>query len=138
MLRARGAVNLVTLFLLLALVAAGYAAWLLVPLYLDNLDMREAVTATFNRMGADPEDARIRNYLVGRAKGIGTHWETHSGERVEKPGLGLTEEDVVIERDPAAQTGRVQVDYQREVRLWPTDAYKTLDFHVEKAGTLLR
>ena len=137
--RARGAVSLVTLVLLLLLAAAGYAGWLVIPLYLDNLDMREAVTAAFNRMGADPDDTRIKVYLLSRANRIGTHWETHGGQREEKPGLDLTDDDLVIEREAAGGgSGRVQVDYQREVRLWPTERFKTFDFHVEKAGTLPR
>ena len=137
MLRARGAVSLVTLFLLLVLLAAGYAGYLLIPLYLDNLDMREAMTAAFNRMASDPDDGRIRIYLVGRANTIGTHWERQGGVRVEKPGLGLGAEDFIIERESfTGHSGRVQVDYQREFRLWPSDTFKTLDFHVEKAGAL--
>ena len=136
---ARGAVSLVTLFLLLVLAVAGYAAFLLIPPYLDNLDMREAVVASFNRMGADPDNGRIKLYLMSRANVIGTHWETPDGVPVEKRGLGLTDADIVIERDSASATeGRVQVDYQRDIRLWPTDTFKTLDFHVEKAGTLPR
>jgi hypothetical protein len=136
-LRARGAVSLVSLFLLLVLVAAGYSGYLLIPLYMDNLDMREALTAAFNRMASDPDDGRIRTYLVGRANTIGTHWERQGGVRVEKPGLGLGAEDFTIERESfTGHTGRVQVDYQREFRLWPSDTFKTLDFHAEKAGAL--
>ncbi len=139
MLSARGAVSLVTLFLLLVLLAAAYAGWLFIPVYLDNLDMREAVVAAFNRMGTDPDDGRVKSFLLSRANAIGTHWETQGGVRVEKPGLGLTEADLVLERESFSErTGSVQVDYQREIRLWPTDNFKTLDFHVEKAGTLPR
>jgi len=136
-LRARGAVSLVSLFLLLVLVAVGYAGWLYLPLYFDNLTMREAMTAAFNRMASDPDDERIRTYLIGRANAVGTHWERQNGVRVEKPGLGLTGADFIIERESfTGHTGRLQLDYQREFRLWPTDTFQTLDFHLEKAGTL--
>ncbi len=139
MLRARGAVCLVTLALLLVVLAAAYAGWLYIPVYLDNLDMREAVVAAFNRMGTDPDDGRIKAFLLSRTNAIGTHWETQGGVRVEKPGLGLTEADLVLDRESFAdRTGSVQVDYQREIRLWPSDTFKTLDFHVEKVGTLPR
>jgi hypothetical protein len=30
----------------------------------------------------------------------------------------------------------MQVDYQREVKLWPLEKYITFDFHVDKAGKL--
>ncbi len=136
MLRARGAVNLIGVLLLLGLVAVGYAAWLLLPIWLDSLDMREAATATFNRMSNDPDDDRMRVYLLSRTKGIGTHWETEGGTRVEKKGLGLTDADIVIERDGYERSARLQVDYQREVKLWPTERFVTFDFHVEKAGKL--
>jgi hypothetical protein len=135
-LRARGAVSLLTLVLLLGLAAVGYLGWLLVPIWLDNLDMREVSTATFNRMAADPDDDRMRVYFLSRTKRIGTHWETEGDTRVEKPGLGLTDADILIERDPFEHTARIQVDYQREVKLWPTERFASFDFHVENAGKL--
>jgi hypothetical protein len=136
-LRARGAVSLVSLFLLLVLVAAGYVGWLYIPLYMDNLEMREAMTAAFNRMGSDRDDDRIRTYLLARATKIGTHWERENGVPVEKPGLGLTPADLIIERESfTGHNGRLQVDYTRDYRLWPTDTFRTLDFHLEKAGAL--
>jgi hypothetical protein len=134
--KARGAVSLFTLVLLLGLAAGGYLAWMFVPVYLDNLDVREASTAAFNRMVADPDNDRVRGYLIDRSKRIGTHWESEGGTRVEKPGLGLTNADVVLERDTGEHTGRVQVDYQREVKLWPSERFVSVDFHVEKAGKL--
>ena len=133
-LRARGAVNVVTLILVLGLAAVGYAGWVYIPIWLDSLDMREATAATWNRMAADPDDGRCRAYLIARVNTIGTHWETSGETRVEKRGLGLTEADLVLERDPMEHSGRVQVDYQREVRLWPTDRFQAFDFHAEKAG----
>ncbi len=136
MLRARGAVNLIGVLLLLGLVAAGYAAWLLIPIWLDSLDVREAATATFNRLANDPDDERLRIYLLSRTKAIGTHWVTEEGTKVEAKGLALTDADISIERDASEHSGRLQFDYQREVKLWPTERFATLDFHVEKAGKL--
>jgi hypothetical protein len=133
---ARGAVSLVSLVLLLGLAAGGYCAWLFVPVYVDNLDVREASTAAFNRMAADPDNDRVRTFLLNRTKQIGTHWESEGGTRVEKRGLNLTDSDLILERDAEEHTGHVQVDYQREVRLWPTERFITVDFHVEKAGKL--
>jgi hypothetical protein len=132
----RGAVSLINLLLLLGLVAAGYLAWTFVPVWLDSLDVREASSAAFNRMAIDPDLDRIRGYFLDRTKRSGTHWENEGGTRMEKPGLGLTGADVLIERDAAEHTGHIQVDYQREVRLWPTDRFVSVDFHVDKAGKL--
>jgi hypothetical protein len=134
--KARGAVSFFSLVLLLGLAAGGYLAWMFVPVYLDNLDVREATTAAFNRMASDPDMDRVRVYVMDRQKRIGTHWENDGRSRVEKPGLGLTDADVVIERDGGEHTGRVQVDYQREIKLWPTERFVSVDFHVEKAGKL--
>lgn len=134
--KARGAVSVFNLLLLLGVAAAGYLAWTFVPVWLDSLDVREASAASFNRMAIDPDLQRIRNYFLDRTKRIGTHWETEGATRVEKPGLGLTDADVVVERDAAEHTGHFQVDYQREVRLWPTDRFVSVDFHVDKAGKL--
>lgn len=134
--QARGAVSLFSLVLLLGLAAGGYCVWLFAPVYLDNLDVREASTASFNRMAVDGDNERVRTYLLSRTKRIGTHWEAEGGTHVEKPGLDLTDSDVIVERDPTEHTGRVQVDYQREVKLWPTERFVSVDFHVEKAGKL--
>ena len=134
--QARGAVSVLNLLLLLGLVAAGYLAWTFVPVWLDSLDVREASSAAFNRMAVDPDLDRIRSYFLDRTKRIGTHWESEGGTRVEKPGLGLTPADILIERDAAEHTGHIQLDYQREVRLWPTDRFVSVDFHVDKAGKL--
>lgn len=136
MLRARGAVSLFTILLLLGLAVVGYAGWLYIPLFLDNLDMREASSAAFNRLANDPDLERVRGFFLGRANSIGTHWDVKDGARVEVKGLGLTESDVVIDRDALEHTGHVQVDYTREVKLWPFERYTTFDFHVDKAGKL--
>jgi len=132
----RGAVSVVSLVLLLGLAAAAYAGWVYIPAYLDNLDVREASTAAFNRMAVDPENDRIRLYLMDRIKRIGTHWDSEGGTYEEKPGLGLTDADVLIDRDTAEHSGRIQVDYQRQVKLWPSERFYFIDFHVEKAGKL--
>jgi hypothetical protein len=134
--KTRGAVSLISLVLLLGLAAGGYALWVFVPPYLDNLDVREACTASFNRMAADPENDRVRLYLMDRLKRIGTHWDNEGGTWQEKPGLGLGDSDVLIDRDAAEHTGRIQVDYQRGVKLWPSERFFSMDFHVEKAGKL--
>jgi hypothetical protein len=134
--KARGAVSLTSIVLLLVLAGAGYVAWTFVPMELDNLDVREACSSAFNRLANDPDTDRVRNYLLDRTKRIGTHWEGEGGTRIEKPGLGLTEADIVIQRDASEHSARVQLDYQREAKLWPTDRFASVDFHVEKAGKL--
>jgi hypothetical protein len=134
--KTRGAVSVVSLVLLLGVAAGVYAAWIFVPPYFDNLDVREATSAAFIHMAVDQENDRIRIYLLDRLKRIGTHWESEGDTLVEKRGLGLTDSDILIERDPTEHTGRVQVDYQRQVKLWPSERFFSIEFHVEKAGRL--
>jgi hypothetical protein len=98
--------------------------------------MREASTAALNRLGSNADVEGVRVFFLERSKRIGTHWVTEGDKRVEKSGLGLTPEDIAIEHDPFEHTAHIQVDYQREVKLWPTERFATFDFHVEKAGRL--
>jgi len=135
-LRPRGAVNLVTLVLLLGVAAVAYLGWIFIPPWMDHLDMREATAAAFNRMANDADDSRIRTFLLAKANSTGTHWEERGGEKVEARGLGLRESDIVIQRDTDSRSARVSIDYQREIRFRPTDYFQTLDFHAEKAGPL--
>src|SRR5262245_66559475 len=87
--RPRGAVNLVNTTLLLLLLGGGYWAYLYIPLWLDDLDIRESVAAAFGQMSTNFDDQYIRSVVLSRARTVGTHWEEQAGKRVEVPGLGL-------------------------------------------------
>ena len=136
--RPRGAVNLVNLTLIVLVLAGAYLAWLYVPLWLDDLDVREAVAAAVGQLTIESStlDGQIRQRLATQLGSVGTHWEDQDGKRVEVPGLGIEADDVQIERSPEAKTGRVTVDYARTVRLKPLQRYWTIRFHTSREGVL--
>ena len=126
--------NLVNLTLTVAFVSGAYLAWIYVPLWMDDLDVKQAVAAGLGQLtsalGAEPE--RVRGEMVRRFSTVGTHWEERDGRQVEVPGLGLGPRDIQIERE--GQVVRVTVDYARTVKLVPLERYWTVPFHVTREG----
>lgn len=134
--RSRGAVNLVNLTLLLLVVGGSYAGWLFVPLWLDDLDVREAVAVGFGQLPVEPTDVRIRQLVMAKLNNVGTHWEEKDGKQVEVPGLGIALEDIQVERNPQANTGRIAIDYTRMAKLKPLDRFWPVHFLTERSGVL--
>jgi hypothetical protein len=129
-------VNLVSLTLTVAFLSGAYLAWIYVPLWLDNLDVKQAVSAGVGQLtselGADPE--RVRAEVVRRLSNVGSHWEERDGRQVEVPGLGLDAGDVKLERDGETKVVRLTVDYHRTVKLVPLERYWSVPFHVMREG----
>ncbi len=128
--------NLVSLTLTVAFLSGAYLAWLYVPLWLDNLDVRQALSAGVGQLtselGADP--ARVSAEVVRSLATVGTHWEERDGRQVEVPGLGLDARDVQLERDPETKVVRITVDYTRTVKLVPLERYWSIPFHATREG----
>lgn len=121
---------------LLSLVAGGiYLGVMFVPFYVDNLDVKEAVAAAHNRAAQTTDDDSLRNTIIERTSHMGTHWERDQFDRdILVPGLGLTRDQILIERSDVTPSVRIQVDYERRVRLKPTNHVHTLHFSVVKEG----
>ena len=141
--RPRGTVNLVSLTLLAAAVSGVYLAWVYVPLWLDDLDVREALAAGAGQLVAENAagdsavlQSGIRTSVASRLSKVGSHWEEQDGKQVELPGLGVEPNDVQIERAPDGRTGRVTLDYARTVKLRPLNRYWTIQFHTSREGVL--
>jgi len=137
--RLRGAVNLVSLTLLVAVVSGAYLAWIYIPLWLDDLDVREALAAGVGQLTAENSSldaAGIQKMVALRLSRVGSHWEEQDGKQVEVPGLGLEPDDVQIERGADGKSGRVTVDYARTVRLKPLTRYWTVRFHTTREAML--
>ena len=137
--RLRGAVNLVNLTLLVAVVSGSYLAWIYIPLWLDDLDVREALAAGAGQLTAENtalDAAGVQNLVAQRLSRVGSHWEEQDGKQVEVPGLGLEPDDVQVERGADGRTGRVTVDYTRTVRLKPLNRYWAVRFHTTREATL--
>jgi hypothetical protein len=132
-------VNLVNTTLFLAVAAVAYLGWLYIPLWLDDLDVREQVSIGFSQLssgGPSLDTSRVQEAVATQLSRVGTHWEVKDGAQVEVPGLGVEPGDVVVERAPDGKRGRVSLDYDRTVRLKPLDQTWTVRFHTEQEGFL--
>jgi hypothetical protein len=133
--RDSGKVSLGTLVLLLLLGGAVYVGSQYVPLLVDRLDVKEAVQAAFNLAGRNTNDAVLRNEIRARTANMGTHEETDRwGETRVVPGLGLTDEQILIERNPVTGSVRIAVDWDRVMDLRLLRRQHVVHFHVEKEG----
>jgi len=132
-------VNLVSLTLLVAVVAGAYLAWLYIPLWLDDLDVREALAAGVGQLTSENlgmTEAAIQKTVANRLARVGYHWEEQDGRQAQVPGLGIEADDVQIERGADGKSGRLSVDYVRTVKLKPLEQYWTLRFHTSREATL--
>jgi hypothetical protein len=130
-----GKVSLGTL-VMLALVASGiYFVVMVAPLYVDHMDVKEAVSVAHNLAGRNPNDGVLRAEIRERTSRMGEHVEkdTWGVERV-VPGLGLTDEQILIERSGITQNVRIEVTYERSVRLKPLDYVHTVQFSAVREG----
>jgi hypothetical protein len=132
-------VNVVNLTLTAAVVSGAYLAWIYVPLWLDDLDVKEALAAgvgqlTNDNLGMDAP--AIQKMVAARLGKVGTHWEDQEGKQVEVPGLGLEPDDVQVERSRDGKSGKLTVDYGRTVKLKPLDQYWTLKFHTSREANV--
>lgn len=130
-----GKISFVGLVTLLVIVGGIWWAYLFVPTLTDDIDVQNAVDIAFNnaRRGDDFMKAMIENKL----RYVGTHREDDGyGNIVVKRGLGLTDDDIVIDRDPAENELTVQVNYAREIRLKPLNRWVVWHFHPSKEGPL--
>jgi hypothetical protein len=134
--RPYGKVNVVTLLFLAAIVGGGYFAFTHGPVYIDNLEVREAVAAAYNQAPRSTDD-QVRAGIRERVRKMGTHMERDQfGVEREVPGLGLRDDQIVIERNTVTNTVRITVEYEREIELKPFKRTKVIRFREEKEGPL--
>lgn len=136
--RRNGESNPVTYIVVLALLAAGFYIFHVAPVYMGNLEAKEAVGEAFNKYFIDGE-AVARSWLLVRLnqKNNDTRHLEVDEEGVEewKPGFGVKEEDLTIEFDDATRTLTVRVEYDRVVEFAPLKKRKTFHLIAEKIGT---
>jgi hypothetical protein len=124
-----------TLAVLVLIAGAIYVAAKLMPLYVDNMDVEEAVVATFNLAGRTGNDGILRGEIRSRTGQMGSHVETDSwGVDHVVPGLGLTEEQIIIERSRVTENVRIEVNYQREVEFALFNYVHVMNMSVVKEG----
>jgi len=127
--------NLGTIAGVAVLAGALYVAAKIVPLYVDNMDVKEAVDAAFNLAGRNSNDSILRAEIRDRTSRMGTHVETDQwGVDHVVPGLGLTDEQITIERSPITENVRIEVLYQREVELSLFNRVHVVELRAFKEG----
>lgn len=122
--------------MILALIAGGiYFVAMVAPLYVDHLDVKEAVVAAHNLAGRNSNDGVLRQEIRLRTSRMGQHVEkdTWGVEKV-VPGLGLTDDQIVIERSSVTQNVRIEVVYEREVQFKPSNYIHTVRFSAVQEG----
>ncbi|WP_224371061.1 hypothetical protein [Hyalangium versicolor] len=131
----KAAKNLVTLLVLVLVALVIYIAAKVVPFYVDNMDVEEAVSASFTLAGQTQNDGALRAEIRSRTTRMGTHVETDSwGVDHVVPGLGLTDDQIDIERSRVYDDVRIQVTYQREVDFALFNHTHVLEFRVVREG----
>lgn len=126
--------NRLSTFIFLALGAITiYSAILLTESFFDNYEVKQAVAVAHDQ-ARQKDDGELRNQLLnGDLHQVGSHWErTASGNIRELSGLGLKDENIFIQRDRGNVL--IRVNYQRRIRLKPSDQFITLNYSVEKDG----
>ncbi len=133
--RPRGAFNILTFLLLIALVVSIWGAWLYVPLMLDHIDCKEVVSQAASSVFLDgPEIAKAR--AMARLNGsIGWHdaLDPTTGQTKRAPGLGIDPDQLTIESDRDSNQVQVRLTYRRTIQLRPFQEWRSFDFAAERA-----
>lgn len=136
--RPSGKVNLIAVVILGAI---AYGIWWVITfsaVYLDNIDVKEAVVSGFNVSGRSQDEAVAITILgICNAPSLGHHEEEDGYGTVKTVGgLGVKREDITIERDEVAKRISIVVEYQRKVLLKPLSKVKFVKFRVKKEGPI--
>ncbi len=131
--RRNGETNPVTIIVILALIAAGFYAFHVGPVYIDNATVREKCAEAFNVYRVNGEDIARQKLTYAVNATIGEHLEVDEDgvERVVK-GLGVPEEGIFLEETDETLT--VRVTYTRTIQFSPLKNRKTFQLMAEKVG----
>lgn len=133
--RQTGKTNIGMLLFLAVAAVIVFVAAKVVPVYVDHMDVVEAVDATFNLAGRNTNDGILRGEIRSRTMRMGTHVETDSwGVDQVVPGLGLTDDQILIERSRVTENVKIEVAYEREVDFSPFGYKRTLVMRAVKEG----
>jgi hypothetical protein len=128
----RGDTDLGALAIGVGLVLSMYFGILLVPLYLDNLEVeRELGITILNFTGRS--DGEIKRIVATKLSTLGWHYEDEQGFE-EAPGILVSPDEVIVTRLPDNGLN-LSVAYAREVRLKPFSYILTLEFDAEREGS---
>jgi len=134
-----GKTSLSGLLLLAAIVGGLYTVVIFGPVYADDLNVREVIEQAHNLINNRATDAQVRGIIKQKLRMVGEHEEQDEMGNVRTVmGLNLADEQIIIDRNEPAGTFFVEIDYEREVRLKPTQRVVKLHFNRRKDGILPR
>lgn len=127
----RGEITWVTVMLVLAVAAGGYAAWVAAPIYWTQLNAKQTVKDYANRAIKNPDDEALKQGLVHDLASLGKDPGVASdGTPILKPAIDVQPVDLVWERGGTSEapTLHVAFEYDRHVPL-PLVQDRFLDRH---------
>lgn len=132
---APGRVNLLAVAMIAAVIAAIYWAVVIGPVFLERFDVVDQVSAHFNQLLIDPPE-KVRPRLMAELGKIGSYVgvDEETGEQKTLPGLGVTDDDVIVEIENNEM--RVEVTYSRSVLMPLLNKYHTERFVIRKTGKM--
>ena len=136
--RASGKVNLILVLILGALV---YGVWWGVsygPSKMDHFDVKEAIIAGYNQAKTDNVQ-NVRQTVMNKLNDntLGWHYEIDEANvLVRKPGLGIKDEQLTIDKNDVTDMITVSIEYDRVVELKPLEKEEIKHFYFSKTGPL--
>jgi hypothetical protein len=126
--------NPLTVLLVVAILGGLFYGFHVGPLYLDNLEVKEACSQAINVWTSE---GNLENGLGAIRKrlnlaGVGWHFDVDDeGLEVIKPGLGIPDENFELEEDDTGTVRTCRVTYTRTVQFSPLKKRKTYPFVVQ-------
>lgn len=119
----------------LGVFAALYAVVMLGPLWVDHMSAKDLFNSSFNAYRELPIPDAFKGQLIRKFNAV--EWASHqevddAGEVKEMPGLGLTDDDVIVEFDENTKVLWVKVNYSRRLVFKPTDKVRVFKFTLER------
>ena len=139
--RPSGKVNLIAVVVIAAVL--GGIWWIVnyAGVYLDNLGAHDAVRGAFNQAFRET-DMFLKHDIENKLNlsTAGEHEETDAlGVTKTAKGLGITDDDIEVERDEVAKTISITLTYKRKVVLFPwlgKNNVRWLTFREHKQGPI--
>lgn len=126
--------NPLTVLLVVAVLGGLFYGFHVGPLYLDNLDVKEACQMAINTWTSEDNLVKGQGALNKRLNmsDLGWHFgEDDDGLEVIKPGLGIPDENMVLEEDDSGLERTCRVTYSRTIQFSPLKKRKTYPFVVQ-------
>ena len=104
--------------------------------FFDNMDLKDKVVGAYNESDRYP-DADLKKLVKSYSDAIGEHDQDDGyGNIRSAPGLGLTDDNITIERDDVARRIHFHLEYDRKVVLKPFGKAIYRHMMVDKEGPI--